>query len=352
MTSDLAWKLQDLDKVQKNNLKVMSCFACGGGSTMGYKLSGMQVIAANDIDPEMQWHYVENHKPKYYFLCPIKDLLTQDLPQELYMLDILDGSPPCSSFSISGNLQRDWQKEKKFREGQQLQVLDDLFFDFIALADRLKPKCIIAENVTGLLSGNSKGYFKEICRQIEGIGYHLQVFVIDAADCGVPQNRERVFFVALRNDFQAPMLTLPDKTPHIPFGEAVKDLQELTAEEEKLTKATGCMLRYWNKTYPGESFKHAVKRQVGKESFFNHHRLNVSKPSRTITAHYHTMCHPSVCRRLTIRELLRLQSFPEDYKFKSQRSAGYLIGMSVPPRMTAYLAGAVRDQWLLNQNAA
>ena len=97
------------------------------------------MIGANDIDPEMAYHYKLNHDPKYYFLCPIKDLLTQDLPDELYDLDICDGSPPCSSFSVAGNRDKDWGKKKKFREGQSSQVLDDLFFDYLDLIEKLKP---------------------------------------------------------------------------------------------------------------------------------------------------------------------------------------------------------------------
>ena len=118
MTNPIAWYLKDLKSIPKNGLKVMSTFSCGGGSSLGYKLAGCDVIAANDIDPEMAYHYKLNHDPKYYFLCPIKDLLTKQLPDELYHLDILDGSPPCSTFSMAGSREKAWGKNKKFREGQ------------------------------------------------------------------------------------------------------------------------------------------------------------------------------------------------------------------------------------------
>ena len=90
---------------------------------MGYKRAGCEVIAANDIDPEMAWHYKLNIKPKHYFLCPINELLTAELPPELFELDILDGSPPCSTFSMAGSREKAWGKEKHFREGQAKQVL-------------------------------------------------------------------------------------------------------------------------------------------------------------------------------------------------------------------------------------
>ena len=149
------WKLKE-KKFTKDKGKVFSCFSCGGGSTMGYKLAGFDVLGCNEIDPKMMEVYIENHKPKYSYLEGIQTFKKRkDLPKELYDLDILDGSPPCSSFSIAGNRDEDWGKEKKFREGQAEQVLDTLFFDFIDLAKELQPKVVVAENVKGLLMGNA-----------------------------------------------------------------------------------------------------------------------------------------------------------------------------------------------------
>jgi len=113
------WTLKDI-KFTKDQGKVFSCFACGGGSTMGYKLAGFDVLGCNEIDPKMISAYRKNHSPKLSYLEPIQDFkLRKDLPKELYELDILDGSPPCSSFSISGNREKDWGKQKKFREIQR-----------------------------------------------------------------------------------------------------------------------------------------------------------------------------------------------------------------------------------------
>lgn len=111
----------------KNGLKVFSCFACGGGSTMGYKLAGCEVLGCCEIDPRMNKVYVKNHNPKYNYLMDIRDFnKLDDLPEELYHLDILDGSPPCSTFSMAGQREKAWGVEKRFKEGQKLQTLDDL----------------------------------------------------------------------------------------------------------------------------------------------------------------------------------------------------------------------------------
>lgn len=113
------WTLRDA-AFTKDKGKVFSCFSCGGGSTMGYKLAGFDVIGNNEIDPKMMEVYRENHRPKYSYLESISDFnVRENLPEELYDLDILDGSPPCSSFSIAGLRDKIWGKEKKFREGQE-----------------------------------------------------------------------------------------------------------------------------------------------------------------------------------------------------------------------------------------
>jgi DNA (cytosine-5)-methyltransferase 1 len=125
------WYLKD-EYPEKNGLKVFSCFACGGGSTMGYKLAGYEVLGANEIDPKMAECYKVNHNPKYLYVEPIQEFkLREDLPEELYHLDILDGSPPCSSFSMAGNREKDWGKEKKFSKDFYLAMLKNMYGKYI-----------------------------------------------------------------------------------------------------------------------------------------------------------------------------------------------------------------------------
>lgn len=346
-----AWNLSDLKSVQQNGVKVMSTFACGGGSSMGYKRAGCEVIAANDIDPEMAWHYKLNINPKHYFLCPIRDLLTAELPPELFDLDILDGSPPCSTFSMAGSREKAWGKDKHFREGQAKQVLSDLFFDYLDLVERLKPKVAIAENVKGMLIGNAKGYTKMVMARFKEIGYRPQLFLLNAADCGVPQRRERVFFCAIRDDIEAPPLKLAPAHRWISAGEATSDLQVLTEAEKKDVAPTGTDLRFWAKTKAGESYSNACERENGKRSFFNHQKLHKDTPANTITSQVDKINHWGEMRGITTRETLRLGSFPDDYQAKTDKVCKYMIGMSVPPKMAEAVARAVCEQWLLTRQA-
>ncbi len=340
-----AWNLADLRKPW-NGVKVMSTFACGGGSTMGYKRAGCEVIAANDIDPEMAWHYKRNHNPRHYFLCPIRDLLTADLPEELFGIDILDGSPPCSTFSMAGSREDAWGKDKVFREGQAKQVLSDLFFDWIALVGRLKPKVAIAENVKGMLIGNAKGYTRMVVQELDRVGYRAQVFLVNAADCGVPQRRERVFFACARKDLDLPPLTLAPKSRWVSAGAATSDLQTLTDAERGECAPTDEGLRLWPHTRQGDSFAAANKKTTGKDGSFCRARLIGVGPACTLTSHHADFYHWSECRRLTYREWKRLGSFPDDYIAKSDKIGKYMIGMSVPPKMTEQVARAVCSQWL------
>jgi len=343
---DCAWNLSDLELVPKNGVKVMSTFACGGGSSMGYKRAGCTIVAANDIDPEMAWHYKRNLNPPLYFLCPIGDLLTKELPLELYNLDILDGSPPCSTFSMAGSREKAWGVEKHFREGQAKQVLSDLFFDYLDLVGRLKPKVAIAENVKGMLIGNAKGYTKMIMARFKELGYRPQLFLLNSADCGVPQKRERVFFVAVRNDIDVPPLKLAPTHRWISAGEATADVQVLTDDEMKDTAPDLTAKRYWKGTKPGESFSKECERQTGKSSCFTHVRLSAELPACTLSSQAHTVTHWMDNRKLTYREWKRLGSFPDDYHAKTDKIGKYMIGMSVPPKMTEQVARAVCEQWL------
>jgi len=313
---------------------------------MGYKLAGFDVIGANDIDEEMAWHYQKNLKPKHYFLCPIKDLITAKLPDELFNLDILDGSPPCSTFSMAGSREKAWGKDKHFREGQAKQVLSDLFFDFLDLAERLQPKVIIAENVKGMILGNAKGYTKMVMARLKEIGYKPQLFLLNSADCGVPQKRERVFFCAVRDDIDVPSLKLAPTHRWISAGEATKDVQELNKDEKKEKTQSERDVKWWHKTKPGDAYSVVIAREENRVSCFNTIRLNGKFPAPTLPAVSDQIMHWSECRKLTFREWKRLGSFPDDYQAKTDKIGKYMIGMSVPPKMTEQVARAVFEQWL------
>lgn len=340
------WTLKDA-KFAKDKGKVFSCFSCGGGSTMGYKLAGFDVIGCNEIDPRMMSIYQANHKPKYSFLEPIQEFSKrQDFPAELYNLDILDGSPPCSSFSMAGSREKAWGKKKKFREGQADQVLDTLFFDFIELAKKLQPKVVIAENVKGLLISEARFYLHKILKAFDDAGFYAQYFLLNAADMGVPQRRERVFFVCLRKDLAEQFLyqaTLFDMQPkiRIEFSEKpimFKEISDKLDKTENLPESVKKLYFLMGDKKGGLDEVHPTG------SFFSEVIIDPEQCCNTLTAS-NTLISDHSARRLNTAEVCKISSFPQDYDFGKEKPA-YVCGMSVPPLMTAKVAEQVYLQWL------
>jgi len=284
------WTLADA-KFTKDKGKVFSCFACGGGSTMGYKLAGFDVLGCNEIDPKMIEAYKVNHTPKYAYLEPIQTFkLRTDLPKELYELDILDGSPPCSSFSMAGVREAGWGKEKKFKEGQTLQILDTLFFDFIDLAKELQPKIVVAENVEGLLLGNAKSYVIDIYKAFDKAGYVVQHFLLNASKMGVPQKRKRVFFIAMRKDLTPKFLHFIDMFTEVPKLDLVFNEPPIAVKEfdsgKPGHKLTPSIQKYWNDVPQGASVCNYIRGSGEKEKFFSYRKVNIDEPFCTILSGY------------------------------------------------------------------
>ena len=344
------WTLKDAI-FTKDKGKVFSCFACGGGSTMGYKLAGFDVIGCNEIDPKMMEAYKVNHHPKYAFLEPIQTFkLRTDLPDELYNLDILDGSPPCSTFSMAGSREEAWGKEKKFREGQAEQVLDTLFFDFIDLAKKLQPKVVVAENVKGLLLGEAIQYVRRIYDELDAAGYYVQHWLLDASKMGVPQKRERVFFIALRKDLATPFLkqmNLFDILPelNLQFDEP-EILFESVYSNETDRKLSDTCIRLWeNRQKEDTGLQNSSARLDNKpNNWFSYNYVKMNNVMPTILANDWTVLYDEP-RHPNKSEYCLCGTYPIDYNFIDNKPH-YLIGMSVPPVMIAQIATQIYEQWL------
>lgn len=324
------WKLADLGKAKPNGIKVLSTFSGGGGSSMGYKLAGFDVIGGVEIDSDMAAAYRTNLKTDVWGM-PISEFTKKHAAG--IKVDILDGSPPCSVFSLAGKREKGWGIEKKFAEGQALQRLDNLFFEYIELARVLRPKVCVAENVTGMLVGKAKGYVLEIFQAFETIGYKAQLFKLNAAMMGVPQSRQRIFFIAQKKGSKPVSLAFDAKP--ITASEAIKGVSAEGAEP-----LSGNLLRLWKKVRPGQSLARAHNRG----SFFNNIRCSPARPFPTITAaNRPDISHWDTPRTLSPAELTRAQSFPDDYDYGA-KPVKYICGMSVPPRMMETLSREIARQ--------
>lgn len=331
------WKWYLSDIKQDKDVKVFSTFSCGGGSSMGYKRAGFQVLGNVEIDKKINEMYVKNNHPKYNFCMDLREFnKLEDLPEELYGIDILDGSPPCTTFSMSGKREKTWGKEKKFREGQAMQTLDDLFFVFLDTVEKLKPKIVIAENVTGIVMGNAKGYCNLIVKRFKEMGYDLQIFKLNAANMDVPQQRERIFFVANNQGYgklnlafhydPIPFGRIRDENGIEPGGEVVKGL---LMKAKKQDKRIGDVYARYNH---------------GTLKYFDARILHDDDVCPTLTSggDSYRFCDRKRC---TENDYRIMQTFPVDYDFNGN-SAHYVCGMSVPPNMMANIATEVYNQWL------
>lgn len=329
----IEWKLTDALKVDYHGKKVFGTFVCGGGSTMGYKLAGYEHIGGVEFTEHYSRVYKVNHSPKYFYLEDIRNFNKRtDLPKELFDLDLLDGSPPCAAFSTSGARERLWGKESEY-EGKK-QVKDDLVYVYCETIEKLKPKIFLLENVSGLTKGNAKSYLKNIVNRLSKY-YSVQVFLLYAASMGIPQIRNRVFIIGLRNDYNLPKLELNFNVPQLGF-DVTKKYWHIEGDSIE-NKAIG---HYWDTIKPGEAHP---KR-------FNLKKPHPDKPCFTIletssNPGLASVVHPFKKRKLNIEEVRILCTFPKDYNFLDIHPSS-IMGRSVLPVMMANISYQIYIQWL------
>ena len=328
-STDWKWTFADYPK-ETNGRKVFSCFACGGGSTMGYKLAGCEVLGCCEIDPKMNEVYIKNHNPKHNFCMDIREfnkLPNDEIPEELLHLDILDGSPPCTTFSMAGEREDSWGKKKKFREGQAEQTLDELSFVFIETAAKLQPRCVIMENVEGLLLGEAWSYVQEIYRQFKAIGYQVKHWLCKGEQMGVPQKRHRVFFIALRNDITNDLeaLDMSFNFEPVNFAEIKSGVGRPLSPDTQTYKCL-CEANCNDK-----SIGDVLQRIGNRDSCFMDKIIwedDIMPTIRTNGCIY----RGTEKTRVTDEDIIHSQTFPEDYDFCGEK-VSYVCGMSVPPVM-------------------
>lgn len=333
------WHLTNLPEPAAGAPTVFGTFLCGGGSTMGYKLAGFDHLGGVEIDPKVAQIYIANHRPRLMFIEDLRVFNKRDdLPPELYSLDVLDGSPPCSTFSLAGDRERAWGVKKIFREGQAKQTLDDLVFVYCDTIAKLRPKCAVLENVAGLVKGNARAYSHAIVERLNASGYDVQIYLLNAAAMGVPQTRQRVFFLARRRDLDLKPLHITVHEPRIPFGDIIDD-------DDRAQTMTLREVLIWQKRKPRDTeFSNILMRTEGKPSRFNSKLLRRDRVAPTLCA---TDCaylydYP---RKPNRTERLLASSFPLDYQ-APDAMLPFLTGMSVAPVQMAHIATAIKDQWL------
>ena len=333
--------LEDVKSSAERKLfTVISTFAGGGGSSTGYKLAGGEILAVNEFVDAALETYHANYPNTPSLTGDIKDLTGQDFLDLTGLkkgeLDLLDGSPPCSAFSISGSREKGWNKEKKYSQDKKVSNVEDLFFEYIRIAKDIQPKVFVGENVNAIMFGEARKYYNRIIMTMEDCGYTAIGDVLNAADFGTPQNRRRCFFVAIRNDIlektDLNFMTLsssiypqPTYKEPVTIYEAIHDLKTDETEEQELFDAIeNGFLSKWlpqlNEKY-GVNLKDKPKKGSDVHptgSLFNLVRPAINLPCPTVTQmgqqkNVSGVLHYEKDRKLSSIELKRIQGLPEDY---------------------------------------
>lgn len=341
--------MAEINALPWNGYNVVSTFSGGGGSCTGYRMAGYKVRYANEFIEAARETYKSNHPDSFLDDLDIRavsaERLLQNAGLEKGEIDLFDGSPPCASFSTSGSREKAWGKVKSYSDGEQR--VDDLFFEYARLIEGCQPKVFIAENVSGLVKGTAKGYFKRILGSLRDCGYQVECRLLNSAYLGVPQARERTIFMGVRNDLGMKPV-YPNPCEHIySVADAFKNVPEATdPEENPPEKLSDKLHELWLATRRGDNFSEAHQRLYGNTSYFNWRKLSPVRPAATVMA-TNSMFHWESFRHLTIPEVKRIQSFPDDYVL----TQGYMkrwerIGRSVPPVMMMNIAKTVQTEIL------
>jgi len=299
-------------------------FAGCGGSSLGYKYAGFKELLAIEWDDNAVKTFQLNFPDVPIWQKDIKEITGQEIINSLGIkkgeLDLLDGSPPCQGFSTAG--------KRIVSDGR-----NDLVNENIRLIEELEPKVFVIENVSGMIKGKMKGLFIQYMKKMKSLNYQVKCKLMNAKYYNVPQSRQRVIFIGVRNDLgiepsypegNNKLITVKEAIGYLPLGKPGK-------HEPQVIEA-------WYKSKPGQSLRKA-SRYVGS---FQSCRLNPNKPSRTqIRAHLNW--HYTIPRQLTIQETAILQGFPENYKFAGSISNNKeRIGNSVPPLFMKAIAEHIR----------
>jgi DNA (cytosine-5)-methyltransferase 1 len=371
--------MQDVrDSSARQRFKVISTFAGGGGSSLGYRLAGGKVLCVNEFVEEAIKTYTHNFPDTLVIPGDIKELKGKDLMDPVGMkpgkVDILDGSPPCSAFSLAGKRHKNWNKTKLYSDGKKVENIEDLFLEFIRIAKDIQPKVIIAENVRGLTIGRAVSKLNEFINEFKMVppGYLVTYDVLSAKDYGVAQERPRTFFICIRQDVADAvglhMLNLaheviPNPTSrHITMASALSDVALDMGEVQMLkdyVQNNSENQRHWLSILPKNPDKRVnpcspeIPTELNPdENYFTLIRTCANMPSPTLTANGSKrsgagLFHWAEDRKFTIKELKRLQGLPEDYELTgSFDQQAERIGRMVAPKVMAEIANRVYERVL------
>ena len=359
---------------------------CGaGGLSLGFEREGFNHVSASDYQEDALNTYKENFPDVNTVLKDIRELEASELLEGTKYsaedIDAVIGGPPCKGFSMAGERDPDDPR-------------NSLFEEYIRIVSELEPRVVVMENVKGILSMKDGAYVERILEELRNLGYTVKHRVLNAADYGVPETRERVIWIGFKNGEK---ISFPEPThhsdtegqkklgqsgnddlkPYVTVGEAISDLDFLKSGEEsseyqknpqsdyqkKMRENAGELLNHKASNHSERIQKRFELMDEGKgmETVPEEHRTSKhslqkfhrDEPSPTITTLPEDFVHYKRNRIPTVREVARIQSFPDDHNFTGPRTTGGMrrreacpqysqIGNAVPPLMAEAIAKEIR----------
>lgn len=325
-------------------MKILSLFSGCGGLDLGFEKAGFEIPVANEFDPTIWETFKVNHPKTQLLECDIKNIKEEDLPKDI---DGIIGGPPCQSWSEAGAM-----RGINDSRGQ-------LFFEYIRLLKILKPKFFLAENVSGMLSKKHKEAVDNFIKLFKDCGYDVSLTLVNAKDYGVAEERKRVFYIGFRNDlmvdFKFPEGSTKNDNKKITLREILWDLKDSAVPAE-------------DKNYHNPKAVNNNEYFVGAYSpmFMSRNRVKSwDEQAFTVQASgRQCQIHPQapkmikvglnrcefesgkeyLYRRMSIREVARIQGFPDDFKFIYNKvdNAYKMIGNAVPVNLAYEIALAIK----------
>ena len=304
-------------------MKVVSMFSGAGGLGLGFIMAGHDIIWANDLYEDAVNTYRKNIGD-HIILADIQEIDAKDIPD----CDIVIGGFPCQGFSVA-NWKRHIDDERNVLYKQLIRVIKEK-----------QPKFFLAENVKGLTNMEHGEVFKLVLEDFSSLGYRVKWKILNAADYGVPQIRQRVIITGVRSDidfeYNYPQPTHDKDGKHglLKWVSAGEDLKEIPDPDQ-----------------PNPLKNHEYsKYKLQFSNYIGHRRIDPDKPAPTVTARGDDkggvviLPHPNGERRMSCRELATIQSFPLDFEFCGNRSSIYRqIGNAVPPKMVFAIANVFNE---------
>lgn len=321
----------------KNKLKYIDLFSGSGGFSLGFDNKGFQNVFSIDIEPSFCETYKYNFPKHQLIEKNICDLTDSEITylKEFEVIDVVIGGPPCQGFSMAGNIGR------KFIDDPR----NKLFKEFVRVVNIVKPKYFVMENVARLYSHNKGETRNEIINDFQNIGYKVECKILNSADYGVPQVRKRAIFIGTNQDRE---IIFPKKSlqkyltvrevldcyPALESGEvsAIPNHIAMNHSEQMLKK-----MKYVKEGGSREEIPVAIRPKSG--DIRKYIRYKSDEPSVCVTGDMRKIFHYEQNRALTVRELAKLQSYPDDFVFKGSKiSQQQQVGNSVPPKMAEAIA--------------